>query len=709
MHAHSKSPMISLSLIALGFGAWCHEPSVEASGPRTIEAQHDAGVASTLPARLALIVGIDTYAPGIRSFRTLKGCVRDAERVREVLVERFGFDPEDVVTLVGEEATVEAIVRAFDQHLIRRAGPQTEVVFWFSGHGSRVPDTSGRELGGLDSSLVAWDSRAGERDGSFDLSDDLFASLRSRLTEITQRVTIVTDACHSGGLTRGSAPSTRAAASGREAVDFSLFEAFWPADIPILEDGDPRRRPRAEEGYVHIAACSPKEEAQEIELEDGTTHGALTFFLTRGLLEAQPGTSYEALARGVAVRLATRFPGQNLSYKGAADRTLFGARFAPRTPGHPARVIAGGKLSVQAGTMLGLRPGSVLSIQGEVADDELGAAVVLRASAYSALARWDGEPPDPLPRGALRAIESSRPAGQDPLLVHIALPELADRIEASPLVETVPSGAPNSYRVELVDGRVALIAPDDVHVWTEPEENAEEAWDTPRIRRASRSLLAELREELTYQSLLRLSLGGGGLQLSARFVAPNENELERWPEYPDAGVARLTEASGTTSWNASSNVFRVTSATRADESGLAVLEIGNAADEDVFVAVLSVMEDRSRVLVWPHDGRTEHVPAGRAVRAPIGIQSSPSWALARPMRDRYLVFATTSYADFSVLNRGAQRTRGTEHEALPELIGNALRGPLTRSASPLDLEAADWGVATVDLLVEQPSQVRDGR
>jgi hypothetical protein len=389
-------------------------------------------------------------------------------------------------------------------------------------------------------------------------------------------------------------------------------------------------------------------------------------------------------------------------------------------------VTLGGKLSVQSGTMLGVRPGSKLTIHGEVGEDELGSATVIRASAYSALARWDERPDtiaDPtLARtleGALRAIESSRPAGQDPLRVNIALPELANSIEESPLIELVEpaeGGAqdvhdPDVYDILLVEGRVTVTAPDGVRIWVEPEDDAAAPWDARRIKRAGHNLLTELREELTYQSLLRLALGDSALELGARFVPPSESETERWPDYTDAGVERLSDASqvAEASWNASDNVFHVVSSSAKAKSGLAVLEIENTTDEKVFVAVLSVMEDRSRVLVWPHDGKTELVASGKSVRAPIGIESSPSWSLDRPMRDRYLVFATTQYADFSVLNRNASRTRGAGQGALPELIKNALRGPLTRGTSPLAAESTDWGLATVDLLVEHLPEQSPGQ
>jgi hypothetical protein len=91
-------------------------------------------LAESTPRKLALLVGINNYPHR----PSLKGCITDVELQRELLIHRFGFNPQDILTLTGKEATREAIEMAFVEHLIKQASATDVVVFHFSGYGSQV-------------------------------------------------------------------------------------------------------------------------------------------------------------------------------------------------------------------------------------------------------------------------------------------------------------------------------------------------------------------------------------------------------------------------------------------------------------------------------------------------------------------------------------------------------------------------------------------
>lgn len=84
--------------------------------------------------KLALLVGINDYAERF----DLKGCLTDVERQRELLIYRFGFNPDDILTLTGKQATREGIETAFVEHLVNQAKAGDVVLFHFSGYGNRV-------------------------------------------------------------------------------------------------------------------------------------------------------------------------------------------------------------------------------------------------------------------------------------------------------------------------------------------------------------------------------------------------------------------------------------------------------------------------------------------------------------------------------------------------------------------------------------------
>lgn len=90
--------------------------------------------------KLALLVGIDRYPETIYGSGNLPltGCATDVRLLREVLVHRFGFQPDDILTLADERATRAQIEIALVEHLQNRVQADDVVVFHFSGYGSRA-------------------------------------------------------------------------------------------------------------------------------------------------------------------------------------------------------------------------------------------------------------------------------------------------------------------------------------------------------------------------------------------------------------------------------------------------------------------------------------------------------------------------------------------------------------------------------------------
>lgn len=143
----------------------------------------------------AIVVGIDDYAKWPR----LQYAVRDARAVREMLIQKFGFSADHVVTLENGEATRAGILAAFHDKLAHSGMKKNDRLFvFFAGHGATRHLSSGRDLG----YVVPVDSDPNQ------LATD--AIPMSELQNIAESVTakhafFVMDACYSGlGLTRGA-------------------------------------------------------------------------------------------------------------------------------------------------------------------------------------------------------------------------------------------------------------------------------------------------------------------------------------------------------------------------------------------------------------------------------------------------------------------------------------------------------------------------
>jgi hypothetical protein len=169
--------------------------------------QYARVLAQQTPRKLALLVGINKYPPGISS---LRGCLTDVEMQYELLVHRFGFNPKDILLLTDDtpnKPTRQNLLDAFETHLIEQAQPGDIVVFHYSGHGSLVLDPDAipihPDIQGYNGTMVVYDSR--QNNQTIHVNDIMGKTLFLLMSALnTENVTVVLDSCHSGGGTRGN-------------------------------------------------------------------------------------------------------------------------------------------------------------------------------------------------------------------------------------------------------------------------------------------------------------------------------------------------------------------------------------------------------------------------------------------------------------------------------------------------------------------------
>ncbi|KAL7587375.1 hypothetical protein Lser_V15G39388 [Lactuca serriola] len=142
--------------------------------------------------KLALLVGCN-YA---NTPNELHGCINDVLAMRQVLISRFGFDPNRINLLTDAPGSLVmptgANIKDALDHMVDQAEPGDVLYFHYSGHGTRVPSIKPpHTFHRLDEAIVPCD---------FNLITDLdFRNIVNRVPK-GATFTILSDSCHSGGL-----------------------------------------------------------------------------------------------------------------------------------------------------------------------------------------------------------------------------------------------------------------------------------------------------------------------------------------------------------------------------------------------------------------------------------------------------------------------------------------------------------------------------
>jgi hypothetical protein len=324
----------------------------------------------------ALLVGIDDYSPPVPK---LRGCVNDIRELEQYLQARI--DPGDrehddilkLKVLLNQEATRQAVIRAFREHL-GQAGPEDVTLFCYSGHGSqeKAPEPFWKiEPDHLDETLVLYDSRV---EGSWDLADKELAKLITEVSAGGAHVVVLLDCCHSGSGTR--APELAETAVRRAPTDLRErpLESFifTPDELPAGPTRDLKARPSGWDAagrHVLLAACRDDEEAKEYQ-GGGATRGAFSYFLGETLGTIGSAITYRdlfarasALVRGQVQRQS---PQLEATVSGDLLRPFLGGLIRPS----PHFFVA----SVQ-GVRWVLDAGRVHGIPAPTPDDAVGLAL----------------------------------------------------------------------------------------------------------------------------------------------------------------------------------------------------------------------------------------------------------------------------------------------------------------------------------------------
>lgn len=156
-----------------------------------------ASAAALAGTQRALLIGVSEYEAALTP---LAGARNDVMLIRELLVQKYGFDSANIRIMLDGQATRDEILRAISE-LADSASTDDIVLIHYSGHGSQAPDDTGDEPDGFDETILPHDART---PGVPDITDDELNRLIGRFR--SHSVIVILDSCHSGTGTR-SGPS----------------------------------------------------------------------------------------------------------------------------------------------------------------------------------------------------------------------------------------------------------------------------------------------------------------------------------------------------------------------------------------------------------------------------------------------------------------------------------------------------------------------
>lgn len=249
-------------------------------------------------AKRAICIGINNY-PG--TYNDLNGCVNDAHDWADLLGKEFQFG-KSVQLMTDSDATRDGILKALGKAVAdSKAGDL--LVVTFSGHGTWVYDQGERdESDNRDEAICVYDGTV--------LDDEIRAGIR-RLDPGVQ-LTVISDSCHSGTVTRAYLQRTH----DRDANNAE--NAPKPRYMPPVDDTDAlradlvpvRRRflyPESDMREILITGCNATEYSYDARI-GGRYNGAMTAMAMR-VIKSDPSQTYKQFHKNLRGLLPTpRYP-----------------------------------------------------------------------------------------------------------------------------------------------------------------------------------------------------------------------------------------------------------------------------------------------------------------------------------------------------------------------------------------------------------------
>ena len=281
----------SLALLSLGISegalSWFEKQTHLGLYPQTL--------AQPTSRKLAILVGINQYQPNTNA---LRGCLTDVELQKELLIHRFGFQPQDIITLTEAQATRENIETAFEEHLNKQAQAGDIVVFHFSGLGTQLkltPSPTEEESGEkLANALVPVDYLLADGETAMVnglLLETLALMVRSLATD---KVTVVLDTSYGSSQTTLAGSLRFRSLVSPNLAQVSLAELAFQEQLQTQINSSLTKRyfQSGKLPGIFLTAAQEKQQATEF-TSNSLSAGLFTYAWTQYLWQTTPASSIQ--------------------------------------------------------------------------------------------------------------------------------------------------------------------------------------------------------------------------------------------------------------------------------------------------------------------------------------------------------------------------------------------------------------------------------
>ncbi|MBU4242069.1 MAG: caspase family protein [Nanoarchaeota archaeon] len=219
----------------------------------------------------AVIVGIEDY----QFITDLSYTIDDAVDMKDVLVSYSNWnDSNSNIQLLTDVDASKENIELFVNTMVTSADEDDVCLFFFSGHGSRIPDEEdGDEADTFDEVICPYNTT---KELGYVISDD---ELGTWLSVYSGNVVVILDTCMSGGFTNSIEETVKSVPNPQVPKDAIAKKHFGEGLVERLKQR-PISRDLNQTGYVVLMACEEDKSAYESRRLE---NGVFTYYIVEGL------------------------------------------------------------------------------------------------------------------------------------------------------------------------------------------------------------------------------------------------------------------------------------------------------------------------------------------------------------------------------------------------------------------------------------------